>query len=232
MTRPHGDRLRYLHGPDINDQPGKGCHCTVCRKAAAVYRAQQRVAVILGTHKPDISADRSRRHVEMLRSHGMDVPGIAHAAGLALSTVSTLVYGTRKMVRPRTQAALLAVRPDNLNRPGLVSALGTRRRLHALSAMGYPTSLISRRSGVNRDRLLVIMSPRAPARVVVDIARRVHNTYRQLCVIDPATCGVEARVVRALRSQAAAKGWASPLAWDDIDDPTETPQGLRMEKTS
>ncbi|MEV8639492.1 hypothetical protein AB0395_48615, partial [Streptosporangium sp. NPDC051023] len=213
-------------------QPGAGCRCAKCRKAATRYRAQQRVAAILGTHQPDVDADRCRQHVVMLRNHGMDVPSIAHEAGLGASTVSELLYGGKKTVRPRTQAALLAVRPHSLDRPGLTLALGTRRRLHALSAMGYPASLISRESGVGRDRLLVIMSSVPPARVTVATARRVTDAYRRLCLVDPATCGVEARIVRTLRRQAAAKGWASPLAWDNIDDPAATPQGLRKEAAS
>ncbi|MBG0828513.1 hypothetical protein HS041_12115 [Planomonospora sp. ID67723] len=227
MSRPHGHHLRYTHGPDENDQPGKGCRCGKCRAASTKNRARQRVAVIIGTHRPDEDARAAREHVTMLRDRGMDVPSIARAAGVGVNTVKELLYGGTKTVRPKTHAALLAVQAGDLNRPGLTSSLGTCRRVRALSAMGYPERVITRESRVSRKRVQALMSDCPPARVTAGTARKISEAYRRLTKSNPTAYGVDPDVAQRLRGLAAAKGWLSPAAWQDIDDPQETPTGVR-----
>lgn len=100
----------------------------------------------------------------------------------------------------------------------MVSSLGTRRRLQALAVMGWAWPELSRRLGsMSPSSLSMIM--RAP-RVKRESAEKIRALYDEVSMV-PGESAVA--VTRAVR-----KGWAPPLAWDDIDDPAETPSGMRL----
>lgn len=89
-----------------------------------------------------------------------------------------------------------------------VPARGVHRRLQALARMGWTWGEINRRlghaEGVNRvSRLL------ASDKVHVTTFRKVDALYRELHM-KPGPSELS-------RQRAIAKGWAPPLAWDDID---------------
>jgi len=96
-------------------------------------------------------------------------------------------------------------------RARMVPILGTRRRVQALVAIGYTFGQISAELGVAHDvaRSWAVM-PRQ--RVFVRTAERVAEVYERLSM-RPKT-GWKADQQRRL---AARRGWAPPLAWDDID---------------
>lgn len=91
-----------------------------------------------------------------------------------------------------------------------VDATGTARRLQALAVMGWTARHIGDRIGASRQHVQNLMSDRD--RVRTTTARQIEAVYRELArTPGPSAVG---------RSRALAKGWASPAAWDDIDNDT------------
>jgi hypothetical protein len=94
---------------------------------------------------------------------------------------------------------------------GQVGAEPSRRRLRALAVIGYSLATLSAETGVKVTSLAMIRTRNvrcasATAAVIEDVYERLHMT--------------PGRDKQAIDS-ARAKGWLSPLAWDDIaNDPT------------
>lgn len=102
-----------------------------------------------------------------------------------------------------------------LGRPRRVDATGTRRRIQALCAAGWPMDEIGARIGVaGRDAVFLLTRRRWAYR---STAARVAAVYEQLAD----TPGPSKRSSTLARS----RGWLPPLWWDDdtIDDPTFLP---------
>lgn len=101
---------------------------------------------------------------------------------------------------------------------GLIDATGTRRRLQALSAVGWSTTALGRMLGVSQQRASELRV--TPACVNRDIAQRVANVYNQLWDRSPIGPAAE-----RTRLHAARAGWVVPLAWDDdtINEPDADP---------
>lgn len=89
-----------------------------------------------------------------------------------------------------------------------VDATGTRRRLQALSAIGWPWPEINVRLGYKATTQRVSHMLRSE-RVHIDTHRKVKALYEELCMT-PGPSSIS-------RGRAIRKGWAPPLAWDDID---------------
>lgn len=97
-----------------------------------------------------------------------------------------------------------------------VPAIGTRRRLQALAALGWSQREIARRLDVTQAQVHLWATDTGPTFVLATTAAPIAALYEQLCM----TPGPAART----RAYAAAAGWAPPLAWDDdIDDPAARP---------
>lgn len=94
-----------------------------------------------------------------------------------------------------------------------VSGLGTARRIKALVAIGYTQADIAERIGWSPANLSKLLDE--DGMVSASTARTIDALYHQLCM----TPGPSVRA----RQRAKKLGWAPPLAWDDIDDPDETP---------
>lgn len=189
----------------------------------AAQRRRRRLAE-LGLPSTDlVDAQPVRDHVRALQAAGMPWKRIAAAAGLHSSTVSHLLYGDARgyppstRIRPETADALLAVRAES-------SAVGTRRRLQALVAIGWTSRALADRLGWNdRNFCRLIVGDQ---RVRPDTARKVRDLYaRLLHVLPPEDTAAEKRAAARARRRAQALGWVSPLAWEDgdIDDPTARP---------
>lgn len=105
--------------------------------------------------------------------------------------------------------------------PRYIPAVGTRRRLRALAVLGWRWQDIGDRLGVTWQAVQIIALERRN-RVHVDTARKVAVLYRELAERE----GPSAET----RKRALMKGWASPMQWDDIDDPAAVPDdgGVEM----
>ena len=101
-----------------------------------------------------------------------------------------------------------------LNRgPLMVDATGTIRRVHALMRMGWPTATIAGLCGWRTGEAVTALGYRTKVTAVT--AAHVAVAYDALSMrLGPSD---------QVRQHAARQGWAPPLAWDNIDDPTERP---------
>lgn len=107
-------------------------------------------------------------------------------------------------------------RAANGGRPLTVPKIGAVRRLQALMALGWPRREIARRAGWQGDALGALIYGKRQT-ILLDTHRRIADLYEVLS----GTPGPSQRS----RDLAAERGWATPLAWEDIDidDPTASP---------
>jgi hypothetical protein len=222
----HGTRTAY-----VKDR----CRCTDCTAAnttASRTAARERV---YGRWQPYVDAGPVREHIAALRAAGIGVERIAHLAGLSVRYIRELAEhsrggssGTRR-VRPDTATRILDIGISDASRAphSRLDATGTRRRLQALIAIGWPTELLAAQLGRRPNSLQRSMTGESiTARTAHDVAtlyERLWNTR------PPRGTGDQRAAADAARAYAAAQGWLPPLAWDDIDtDPTPTPPTSRL----
>lgn len=222
-NHPHGHYLRYLHGPNENNQPGQGCRCTPCRTSAATHMAayrQYKAREQWGAAPPlMVDAEPARTHVRSLMAAGIPLKTIAGLAGVGEGGAYRLIYGsaptppTRRLTR-RVAERLLAVRTeDALALDGYIDAAGTVRRVQALVAVGWTLSEIARRIGMNPRAMTRFL---ASKRVSTNRARQIRALYGDLWNRrPPAENAIQRRDVKAAREMARRKGWPPPGAWDD-----------------
>lgn len=97
-------------------------------------------------------------------------------------------------------------------------SLGSRRRIQALQAIGYGRDRIARELGYrNGGSIAYLMKSDS---LLAGTAERISDTYERLCMTVPQGVGPS----RA-RTWAKRHGFIPPLAWTDIDDPDEVPDG-------
>lgn len=159
----------------------------------------------------------TRQHLAQLMAAGFTVRGIAAVTGISPASVSRLARGTYVTVRRSTAAKILAVQPamllDRPDRAGLVPAVGTRRRIRALLAIGWRhqdlTPRLGYQSGVALSRPGTMIEQWKHAAAV--------RVYDELW----STQGPS----EVSRTRAARVGHAPPLAWDEgtLDSPDAVP---------
>jgi hypothetical protein len=99
--------------------------------------------------------------------------------------------------------------------PTKIAGYRVRRRFEALMALGWPRGEIYRRMGYS-DSSWIDRDDRE--RVSAAVFAKVCAVYDELSMqVGPS---------QQTRSFARNRGYAPPLAWDDIDDPDEQPKGL------
>lgn len=100
--------------------------------------------------------------------------------------------------------------------PHLVDPTGTHRRIRALMALGWTMQEIGARCGhPNRSWAGELLKS---ATVHEHTAARIADAYESMSMVVPI-----GKLRGRTRALAQRKGWHPPLAWDDIDDPNETP---------
>lgn len=178
---------------------------------------RRRVAIAQGTWRYRVPAEPAMRHIANLRAQGMSAAAISAASGVALSIISPLAWPAAKRARtwllPATSDAILAVTADQAPDWALIPSIGTIRRIEALQCMGWSQAEIGRRMGGVTAQ--AISQTKRSATIAAGRARAFRELYDELSM----TPGPDAKT----RAWAAKKGYAPPLAWDDIDDPDSTP---------
>ncbi|MFI5992423.1 hypothetical protein ACIBAC_11300 [Streptomyces sp. NPDC051362] len=208
------------------------CRRPECLARSAAYDRDRNRLVAYGRWQPFVDAEPVRQHVRMLGSYGIGWQRVCRLSGVSNGGVSRLLYGDRargytpsKRVRTTTADRITAVRPalDNVAPTALVDATGTRRRIQALVANGWPQLRLGAELDLNHYRMIW---ERARGEAVTGAtARQVLDLYNALWNVDPATHGVAPRYIAQAKSIAKAYCWAPPGAWDDeyIDSPSAVP---------
>jgi len=235
MTREcsHAER-RHVHGTRaayVRDR----CRCTSCTTAnTAASRAANRERAY-GRWQPLTDAKPVNDHLVALRAAGIGVERIAELTGMSVSNIRTLAASDRghspaaRRLRASTAARILSVNiADEYRAPhSQVDATGTRRRLQALAAIGWPLELLA--AELNRRTSSLRRSMTSPS-VMAYTARDVASLYRRLeNTPPPQITRRDCAAVNASRANATARGWLPPMAWDDID--TDDPPRLAAAQT-
>lgn len=166
-------------------------------------------------HHPTV---RIRDHLTALLAAGMSRGDITAATNIQASTLYEILHLTHPKVKHHTATQILNLRPKPAAGPGCVPALGTIRRLQALTAYGYGVPALTKLTGLASSGLRALLrSERQWVRS--NTRRRVAAVYERLSTT-PGPSDIA-------RQQGITHGWAPPAAWDDIDNPAEQPQGVR-----
>lgn len=197
-----------------------GCRCPACRAAAAVVHKRARHALL--TRQPIlVDAEAVRAHLTRLSAAGMSRSEVERRCGVSRVTLLRITRGDLTRVHRGTAAAILGVSPVPFGdqRAGWVDGTGTRRRLRALMAAGWPASRLAARLGTSQShiRRLVEDGHRCSAVTRAQVA----DLFDELWDVAPP----EDKSARLARRRAQMQGWLRAMAWDDdeIDDPTAQP---------
>jgi transposase-like protein len=175
--------------------------------------------------KPYVPTDKACQHVRSLLDAGMSIREIEASSGVNRTSIRVMLgefpgRPASKGIRPKTEADLLAVKVNLGSLPGgtaTVDAIGTRRRLQALAAIGYTNAYLAGRLGAGPTSPLQIARR---SRVRAGTARDVAALYAELeNTHGPSTRGA---------MNARARGWLTPAWWDadTIDNPNIIPAGI------
>lgn len=208
-----------------------GCRCYTCGWAVSQYNDAREHAIRRGTWQPWTDAEPVRAHIRNLQACGMGLRAIASAADVDRKRLQAIITGRpdrgtgpQEQVRPALAAAVLAVEPtlENLAPSTLINPVGTRRRIGALVAVGWPQQHLAAWLGMTASNFGVMVRRE---HVLVRRALQVRALYDALWRADPSQHGATKAGIRRARKMAAANGWPPPGAWDDdtIDDPQATP---------
>lgn len=208
------------------------CRRPACLERSANYDRARNRLVAYGRWQPFTDAEPVRQHIRMLSSFGIGWQRVTRLAGVSNGCISRILYGAphegrgpTKRVRTTTADKILAVKPsfDHLAPSARIDGTGTRRRLQALVAIGWPQLRLGREMGIAHHR--IIWEHVRQDVVSADTARRVKELYERLWNTDPIAYGVSPRFVAEAKQRAADNGWVPPAAWDDdyIDSPAAVP---------
>lgn len=173
-----------------------------------------------------IDATPVRAHIRNLYEEGFTDHRIALLASTSPQTIHA--HGERPYPRNRGRqyrihrdlaALILAINPET-HRAGRISAEGTRRRLRALVAVGWPINEIGRRADIsahNTDRIF-----RRPI-LTVSTVEAIATTYDNLRNVKPERAGVNPTSAKRARLHAQKRRWAPPAYWDHPDHPIDDP---------
>jgi hypothetical protein len=218
----------------------------VCRAAEPTavrshrdYARRRARQIAYGTWEPWADAAPVRNHVQRLRVAGASYETIAAAAGVSPMTVHRLDCGQqhvpgrcaarRSSGRVRTAAAqrLLAVTPAMVEQRAVRrDATGTRRRLQALIAVGYPAASLAHRLELDPRRVKCVVRG-TTVTVTSSMNAAVRALYDQLWdEYPPERTPTECKAAAAARALAAGNDWPTPAGLDDdrIDDPAYRPR--------
>lgn len=209
---------------------GRGpCSCEPCVVARRRADKARRIRRARGQTQRMLDASPIREHLATLGAAWISSARIAQLSGVAPQTVSDIQTRAVRDVLPQTAHRLLAVTPLTDKRASRlptsrVNAIGTRRRIQALRALGWPAKSLAERLGVTPQRLSNLLRE---DHVQIRTADQVRGLFDDLSM----TPGPSP----TSRDRCVSKGWAPPLAWDDaiIDDPDATPDaGTEQRSTS
>lgn len=214
-------RARHVHGTSKAYRQD-GCRCVPCSAAAQKERLAYKVARHTGRNNYQADVDRVREHMVTMRDKYGVFPGtVAKAADVSSATAWRIMHGKAKISRA-VGARILRVNLDTLPDTARMNSLGTRRRLQALCAVGWPVAELGRRIGYRTPANILIRE-----QADMSTVRAVAALYREMLGVDPDTAVGKSRA-EAARRRAARNGWAPPGAWHDIDH-DDTPENVTDE---
>lgn len=201
------------------------CRCLQCTEAKTVYERKRSRQKAYGRWAPYVDAAPARAHVRALMDAGVGLKRISRLSGVSQGCLWKLMYGKRDGTgTPRLTASMRQDTVDRLLKVGArdhadgarVNVTGAHRRLQALVVLGWSQAKLAARLDVGRSNFGTMM---AGEQITVATARRITALYEQLWNSAPPESTHRDKIAASrARNLARARGWAPPLAWDDIDN--------------
>lgn len=194
--------------------------CAACSRAKLIASRRRSKRRQMG-YSYTIPADTARARLARWRDGGATYGEIADHTGIEESRVWEILNDPTGRIYTRTHNAIMRAKGWP------VTALGITRRVQALCRLGYSMPTIAAACGVSHDTIADLRA-RTPVFVSRKVRAGVIAGYAELEMKTPAQEGdYQRRSVTRCRAHAERMGWPSPMAFDDIDDPNEQPQGVR-----
>lgn len=212
-AHPAGSPACYTH---------HGCRCQPCR--AAANRAKKGYAL----RSPLVDANPAKQHIAALEAAGRSRAWIGGRLDRSNTYVDYLA-DTARRTHPETVARVLAI---TLHTPGgRLDPTGTKRRIQALAAIGWPTAWVADDLGWTRGAVHHILTNRF---VMGETAATIDAVFERLRDTPPDDQGDRNRRATITKTIAWAQRnrWPGPDAWDDIDDPAAKPRTLTRQHKS
>jgi len=155
-------------------------------------------------------------HLDALNQQGYSLSSIGRQIGVDGSHLYAIRKGAYGRITRALSEKILAVTPESVieaeNPKDWLPIVGTKRRIQALMAIGYPMDYIDQQSGVD-TRSVVYRNGR--------VARSTHDAVKRVYEELWATPGPSAET----RNRALRSGYLPPMAWDDetIEDANHRP---------
>lgn len=195
-----------------------GCPCASCEAARAFNRRNYKLAQ-MGRGRT-IPNGKVVAHIDALIAAGWTQSQIAKASGVSDATVSEARNGKAQRITARHAVAILALHHEDAPRHPSTSSVGTMRRIQALARLGYTVREVCRAAGLS-ERYMAELIDKDRRTCSTAAAQSVEDVYRRFCMVPPIMTPHRKRS----KSIATRQGWPPPLAWINIDDPNEKPQG-------
>lgn len=204
------------------------------RQRGQAYGQWRARCIAYGRWEPWAPAAPVREHVRELHRGGASLRAIGRAGAVSPMTVHRLLHdeGLRRLAAHRRMRAaearrLLRVTQEAAERAGARrNAAGTRLRLRALTALGYPASSLAAGTGAAPGTVRALIAGRRSS-VSQVLHGRVAALYDERWDRPPPeSTGAQRRAAAAARARAAQQGWPPPMGLDDdkIDDPGYRPR--------
>lgn len=200
------------------------CRCLPCAAAVRAYEQDRVRQQAYGRWDNFVDAEPARQHIRSLMDAGMGLKRIVAVGGSSQGQLWKLLYGKKKPDGTRTPSKrlrkdvaerLLAVQLDLAEgaKISVEDAVGVRRRVRALVALGWSQSKLAERLGIGRANFHLATDARG---VTVATARAVEALYDELSMVLPPNESHRDKIsVSRARAYAKARGWKPPLALDD-----------------
>ena len=183
-------------------------------------RARQAANRALGISHSLTDRQEALRGVQSLYEEGFGIPALADTLGIHERYLGDVLRGRMTQVRGTTAHRLQSITRsmvlEKANDSFYVPAIGSRRRVEALMCLGWSQAQIDETAEALHGVRLHVNALYRSKSVRANRHRRMAEVYEQLALRP----GPSAQV----KNRSLARGYAPPLAWDDIDDPNEEPK--------
>lgn len=225
----HGDPRRYR----------RGCRCQQCKTGQSLRNRQLRFLRQTG-RSTRRTPDKAAQHLLQLRSRGLSDKKIQQLTKSCPDVMYRILRREGSITYTVERRILSVPIPEPTSQLSesrvYIPGLGTRRRLQALVAAGWPPAELARRLGKERENLGQIIKQKDCAQVAMYIADQVDRLYAELHNRNPEAHGVTPFYARRARQMAADRGWYAPGWWDgdEFENPdyqpvvTKTPRYIAL----
>lgn len=152
----------------------------------------------------------ARERVRLLRSRGMTLQMLT---SYGVSRFGVRCIESHPRIQGLTERKVFAIPvPEAIPSGAPVDATGTRRRVQALVAMGWPQEMIAAELGTTQTGVSALTRRSKVSSQTAIAVRELFERWGM--VLGPSEVS---------RRRARTFGWVTGVAWDDIDDPDEKP---------